>query len=85
LNKLAKYQVLILATLLLLASSLMTLVQAHPNYEIIAIAGSTPTIEGIISPGEWDDANSETFNETTVFVKQDGVNLHIAFNATDNT
>ena len=76
---------LILLTLLPLASSLTILVQAHPYYEIIAVAGSTPTIDGVISPEEWDDADYETFNETTVFVKQDGVNFYIAFNVTDAT
>lgn len=84
-DTLAKYKVLILVAFLPLASSLATLVQAHPNYEIIAGAGSTPTIDGTISSGEWDDASNVTFNETTVFVKQDGVNLYIAFNVTDAT
>lgn len=85
LNKLAKYQVLILVTVLLLASSLAILVQAHPNHDIVAVAGSTPTIDGVIRSGEWIDASNATFNETTVFVKQDGVNLYIAFNVRDNT
>jgi len=42
-------------------------------------------MDGTIRPGEWIDANNLTFNKTTVFVKQDGVNLYIAFNITDAT
>jgi hypothetical protein len=81
----AEYQVLILVKVLVLASSLTILAQAQPNYEIVAVAGLTPTIDGIIGPEEWNDANYETFDQTTVFVKQDGVNLYIAFNITDST
>lgn len=76
---------LILVTVLLLTSSLTILAQVQPNYEIVAVAGSTPTIDGIINPEEWIDASDATFNKTTVFVKQDGVNLYIAFNISDNT
>jgi hypothetical protein len=52
----------------------------NPEYEIIAFYGSTPTIDGSMSVGEWDDAASVSFNNTEVFVKQDGINLYIGFN-----
>lgn len=50
------------------------------SYEIIAVYGTTPTIDGFIDPVEWSDAASVLFNNTEVFVKQDGVNLYIGFN-----
>jgi hypothetical protein len=50
------------------------------EYEIVAVYGSTPTIDGSISVDEWDDAASVSFNNTEVFVKQDGINLYIGFN-----
>ncbi|HZE95510.1 MAG TPA: hypothetical protein VE981_00640 [Planctomycetota bacterium] len=62
--------------------------------------GTTPTIDGVISPGEWDDATSfrgvrgwtPTFTPTTDdadlslegSVKHDGKNLHFAFRVTDD-
>lgn len=54
-------------------------------YEVIAKSGSTPTIDGSIGAIEWEDANYVSFNETTVYVKQDGVNLYIGFNISDAT
>ena len=60
-------------------------VEGQPNYEIVAAYGSTPTVNGSISVGEWNDAASVSFNNTEVFVKQDGVNLYIAFNVSDAT
>jgi len=59
-------------------------VRGHdPDYEVVAVYGSTPTIDGSISVGEWSDAASVSFNNTEVFVKQDGVNLYIGFNVSD--
>jgi parallel beta-helix repeat protein len=60
----------------------ITLVESNilPDYEIVAAYGSTPTIDGTISVNEWGDASSVSFNNTEVFVKQDGANLYVAFN-----
>ena len=52
----------------------------NPEYEIVAVYSSTPTIDGSMSVGEWDDAALVSFNNTEVFVKQDGINLYIGFN-----
>jgi len=52
----------------------------NPGYEVVAVYGSTPTIDGIINIHEWSDAASVFFNNTKVFVKQDGINLYIGFN-----
>jgi len=57
----------------------------NPAYEIAAVAGSTPSIDGVIASGEWDDASSVSFNNTVVYVKQDGKNLYVAFNVSDST
>jgi len=57
----------------------------NPGYEIVAVYGSTPTIDGSMSVGEWDDAALVSFNNTEVFVKQDGVNFYIGFNVSDAT
>lgn len=51
----------------------------NPGYEVVAVYGSTPTIDGSINVDEWDDASSVQFNNTEVFVKQDGENLYIGF------
>ena len=52
--------------------------------EIVASYGLTPTIDGVISPGEWVTASNVTFNQTTVYVMQDGVNLYVAFKVSDS-
>jgi hypothetical protein len=52
-------------------------------YGIIAISGSTPTIDGSINTTEWNDATELEFNNTQVFVKQDGMNLYVGFNVSD--
>jgi hypothetical protein len=55
--------------------------EAHdPNYEITAVYGSTPTIDGAIDTLEWSDSASVSFNKTEVLVKQDGLNLYVGFN-----
>lgn len=48
-----------------------------------AVFGSTPSVDGSIGNSEWSDADSRSFNQTDVFVKQDGRNLYIALNVTD--
>jgi len=53
--------------------------------EIVAKPGSTPTINGSIGATEWEDADYVSFNETTVYVQQDGENLYIGFNISDAT
>jgi hypothetical protein len=55
----------------------------NPAYEVVAVYGLTPTIDGAINALEWSDASSVSFNSTEVFVKQDGENLYIALNVTD--
>src|ERR1035438_833867 len=62
--------------------------------------GRTPVLDGVISPGEWDDASrftgvldwSHTFTATTDprdlavtgYVKHDGTRLYFAFDVTDD-
>jgi len=53
--------------------------------EVVAVYGSTPNPDGAIGVGEWDDAASVSFNNTEVFVKQDGEYLYVAFNVSDAT
>ena len=62
---------------------MIVIVEGQPN-KIVAVSGSTPMIDGVIG-GEWSDASSLSFNNTEVFVKQDGENLYIAFNVSDPT
>lgn len=59
-------------------------VHAQPIDSVDAIAGVTPTIDGIVESGEWDDA-SVVSSVVDVYVKQDGENLYIAFDIPDNT
>lgn len=68
----------------------VTAVLAHSGDIIVALSGSTPIIDGSIEAGEWDDANNITISVTggqdgTVYVKQNGVNLYVAFSIPDAT
>ena len=65
-----------------------------------AYRGSTPVLDGVLTPGEWDDAMSFTgtkdWNRDAIavtdlkdlsvkgWVKHDGVNLYFAFDVTDD-
>lgn len=72
--------------MLLCLSVAVTGVSGNLANEIIAkAADTTPTIDGVISPGEWISASNVTFNQTTVYVMQDGTNLYVAFNVSDST
>jgi hypothetical protein len=50
-----------------------------------AVFRPAPNIDGVIAGGEWDDASTISFNNTIVCLKQDGMNLYVAFNVSDNT
>lgn len=67
--------------------------------ELNAYAGTTPRLDGVISPGEWDDATTFTnagwvpqFSPTTDnkdlslkgYVKHDATRLYFAFDVTDD-
>lgn len=54
------------------------------NYEVVAPYGPSPIIDGTISSSEWGNV-SLSFAFTNVFIKQDGNNLYVAFNDTDDT
>lgn len=67
-----------------------TAVFAHSGDIMVAVYGLTPTVDGLIEAGEWDDASSITIPVTggancTVYAKQDGVNLYVGFNIPDST
>jgi hypothetical protein len=57
----------------------------HVVEQLTAAYGSSPSVDGFISPGEWDDASTVSFNHTVVYIKQNGENLYAAFNVSDNT
>mgnify|MGYP003681941629 CR=1 FL=1 len=60
--------------------------RGHSGDVLSAWAYVTPTIDGAISPGEWDDAHVATFtltyngesHPTTLYVKNDDANLYVA-------
>ena len=68
--------------------------------EVTVYKGTTPVLDGYISPGEYDDASSfagmkdwtPLYGKTSldsdlsiiVWVKHDGINLYFAFDVTDN-
>ena len=64
---------MMLAVFLLLAVSSAV----KGQYIIDAPYGSTPTIDGTIESEEWSDAYTFTFNNTDVYVKQDGKSLYV--------
>ena len=83
----------VIAVIGLLLLSIISPVRAHvTNYVVVAKYGTTPDwpLDGTISTGEWDDASTVTFTVAgggtcTVYVKQDGSNLYVAFDIPDTT
>lgn len=57
---------------------------AFGYYEVVAPYGPAPTIDGTVGSGEWGSA-ALSFAYTQVFIKQDGSNLYVAFNDTDDS
>jgi SSS family solute:Na+ symporter len=90
-----------LALLLLLATACASALSAgeSPN-KLSAFPGTTPTLDGVLAPGEWADATqfygvknwAHTFTPTRDpkdlalhgFVKHDGKRLYFAFDVTDD-
>lgn len=65
--------------LLLISLSLAThRVESVNGYEIVAVGGSAPTVDGNPHAVEWNDADSINFNNTVFYAKQDGSNLYMA-------
>jgi hypothetical protein len=74
-------KVKLLFVLVLCVSFVIVEAKAHdPSYEIVAVYGPTPMIDGLIDLEEWMDAEVIYFGYTQAFVKQDGINLYIGFN-----
>ena len=67
--------------LFLCFSAIVAPVLAQTGNVVIAKYGSTPTIDGLVGDAEWSDASLVSFNETQVFIKQDGKNLYVGFKA----
>jgi len=66
----------------------VTVVFAPSGDMVVVVGGLTPTIDGFIGAGEWDDASTVAVSVTegtncTVYAKQDGINLYFAFNIPD--
>lgn len=57
----------------------------NPNYVRSGWAGSPPAIDGVLSPGEWDNAGRAVASWGTVFFKNDGEKLYVAQDITDDT
>jgi len=84
-----KMLTLFLASTLTIAFN-VTATSPSPGNIMIAVYGSTPTIDGSIEDGEWGDASTATVSVTggancTVYAKQDSVNLYIGFSIPDVT
>ena len=64
----------------------MPIVHGHSGDVLSAWAFVTPTIDGVLSPGEWDDAAVATFtltydeesHDVTLYIKNNRVNLYVA-------
>jgi hypothetical protein len=50
------------------------------GFEVVAVYGSSPIIDGVIGVEEWTDAEMIYFGYTQTYVKQDGINLYVGFN-----
>jgi len=85
----SKKIILVLTASILYIFALMHTAFAPVGYEVKAVYGTTPIIDGAISSGEWDDASVVAFSVTdgdcTIYVKQNGTHLHIAFSIADTT
>lgn len=81
--------IMLLSIAVLLLTPIATQVRGDSGDTVVARYGTTPTIDGTISDGEWDDASTVTFTVTggtcTVYVKQDGSFLYVALNIPDTT
>jgi len=78
----------IFITTLIILSLTFTLAKTNAHkrgYIIHSLYGTTPTIDGTLSPQEWSDATTLTFNYTTTYIKHDGESLYFAFNISDPT
>jgi hypothetical protein len=67
------------ASLLLIAGSGATVFANEPNYSLAAFG--TATIDGVMSPGEWDRAAQVPFSGGTLFVMNDAHDLYVAVRA----
>jgi hypothetical protein len=72
-----KKKLLLIVVLVILLPSMTSEVKGPNGYEIVAVFGSVPTIDGNLYTAEWSDADNIVFNNTAVNAKQDGVNLYI--------
>jgi hypothetical protein len=71
----------IVLSFLLCCSACSSMREAEPE-GLIAGFGSTPTIDGVFDPGEWDDAGIVRADTAELFrIKHDGVNLYFAVRA----
>jgi hypothetical protein len=88
-NHVATYLLLILILFACLSDKLLILAQSGPT--LTSECTTVPTIDGFISPGEWNDAASEnitlayidvwpntTMHEATLYVKNDATYLYLA-------
>lgn len=73
-----KKKLLLIMALVIFLPSMTSEVKGQNGYQIVAVFGSTPTIDGNIYTSEWSDASNIVFNNTAVYAKQDGVNLYMA-------
>jgi len=89
-EKASKIMLTLFLTSILSIAFNATVTSANSGNIMIAMYGSTPTIDGSIKDSEWSDASTVTLSVTggvncTVYAKQDGINLYVGFNIPDVT
>jgi hypothetical protein len=81
-----KRKLLLMFALVFPLALMIAKVEAYnPYYQIDAVSGLTPAIDGSVGVSEWIDASKVTFNNTVAYLKQDGKSLYAAFSVVDNT
>jgi len=84
-----KYIVICTVLVLFFALVFSCFVKGHyPGYTIDAVYGSAPTVDGIVHQppdAEWNDASIIAFNNTVVYLKQNGKSLYIGFFVQDSS
>jgi len=81
----------VIAVTFLLLFSILSIISGdvggHSGDELDSKSGISPTIDGVLTAGEWDDADSVSYSkriqDVTIYFKQDGNSFYVGFDIPD--
>lgn len=76
---------LIVGLVVLLLPAVSVVRGHYPGYVVDAVYSAPPVVDGAITSEEWSAASTVQFNNTVVYVMQDGNCLFVGFNVSDST